>query len=486
MPTFLDPIVTITPASGSWQDVDVSAHCPAGTTGVAICVTSTTIAARDIGWRKKGSADDRYSTMQAQSFMWAACGVDANRVLQLYVGASVAVYLIGYFGGEAVFFTNAVDKSLGVTGSWQTVDVSGDVAAGDVAQLAFLDVRGLSTDAFGVRKKGSGDNWRSQSTGSRGAFVGCDANNQFECYIGNVSVDIFLNGYLRAGATMAINASVVTPAGAGAYEDLPALPAGTLAGVYQVYSTSTGTKNALRMKGAAHDVYLNTYRLVWGIAKCDANRVVEAKVSSTADAAILLLGYITSTTPAITNLSAASGYVGESITITGIAFGAAQGTGSVTFNGTAATITSWTDTSIVCTVPVGATTGDVVVTNDYGYVSGGTAYTVKDLPIATAIGSGCPGDGVTIDGTDFGAVQGTVAFDVTAASIVSWANTQIVVTVPTGAVDCTVTVTNGDGKACTVAFTLGNCGGAASTPEAPIHTDNPIGAGPNIGLGPVR
>lgn len=486
MPTFLDPIVNITPASGSWQDVDVSAHCPAGTTGVAICVTNGVIAAPEIGWRKKGSTDDRHDTMQAQSFMWAGCGVDSNRVLQIYMGAGVGVYLIGYFGGEAVFFTNAVDKSLGVTGSWQTVDISGDVAAGDVAQLAFLDARGLSTDAFGVRKKGSGDDWRNSSTGARGAFVGCDANNQFECYIGNVSVDIFLNGYLRAGATMALNASVVTPAEAGAYADLPALPAGAIAGVYEVYSVSTGPKSALRMKGAAHDLYLNTYRLVWGIAKCNVNRLVECKVSSTADAAILQLGYLTDTTPAITNLNPGTSYVGDSVTITGTAFGTTQGTGGVTFNGTAAVITSWSDTSIVCIVPVGATTGNVVVTNGYGYVSAGSAFTVKTLPSAASIESGCPGDDVGIAGTDFGAVQGSVSFAGIAATVVSWADASITVTVPTGGTDCNVTVTNSDGKTTTVAFALGDCNAATTMLEVPIHTGNPIGAGPNVGLSPVR
>ena len=54
--------------------------------------------------------------------------------------------------------------------------------------------------------------------------------------------------------------------------------------------------------------------------------------------------------------------VGASVTITGANFGSTQGTSTVTFNGTAATtITSWSATSIVATVPTGATTGNVVV-----------------------------------------------------------------------------------------------------------------------------
>jgi hypothetical protein len=52
-----------------------------------------------------------------------------------------------------------------------------------------------------------------------------------------------------------------------------------------------------------------------------------------------------------------------------------QGNSTVTFNGLAATVTSWTDTTIVATVPGGATTGPVVVTVS-GRASNGPTFTV--------------------------------------------------------------------------------------------------------------
>jgi len=67
--------------------------------------------------------------------------------------------------------------------------------------------------------------------------------------------------------------------------------------------------------------------------------------------------------PSITSLSPTSGPVGASVTITGNGFGPSQGTSIVKFNGTTATsITTWSDGSIVATVPSGATNGNVVVT----------------------------------------------------------------------------------------------------------------------------
>src|SRR5215831_13022105 len=66
--------------------------------------------------------------------------------------------------------------------------------------------------------------------------------------------------------------------------------------------------------------------------------------------------------PNITSLSPTSGVVGASVTITGVNFGSTQGTSTVTFNTTKATPTRWSASSIVTAVPVGAATGNVVVT----------------------------------------------------------------------------------------------------------------------------
>lgn len=80
-------------------------------------------------------------------------------------------------------------------------------------------------------------------------------------------------------------------------------------------------------------------------------------------------------TPTITLLNPSSGAVGASVTITGSGFNAAQGNGTVTFNGAAATVTSWSVTSLVVTVPAVATTGNVLVFQN-GVLSAGSAFTV--------------------------------------------------------------------------------------------------------------
>jgi hypothetical protein len=66
--------------------------------------------------------------------------------------------------------------------------------------------------------------------------------------------------------------------------------------------------------------------------------------------------------PSITSILPNTGPVGTSVTITGLNFGATQSRSTVKFNGTLATPTSWSDTSIVVPVPAGATTGNAIVT----------------------------------------------------------------------------------------------------------------------------
>src|SRR5258706_11786309 len=79
--------------------------------------------------------------------------------------------------------------------------------------------------------------------------------------------------------------------------------------------------------------------------------------------------------PSSAKLNPTSGVAGASVTLTGANFGATQGSSTVQFNGTVATPTSWSATSIVVSVPTGATTGNVVVTVA-SLASNGVSFTV--------------------------------------------------------------------------------------------------------------
>jgi len=146
--------------------------------------------------------------------------------------------------------------------------------------------------------------------------------------------------------------------------------------------------------------------------------------------------------PSISNLSPNAAGIGSPITVSGTAFGATQGTSTITFNGIAASPTSWSATSITVPVPAGTTTGPVVISVN-GQTSNAVTFTVTPKINSLTPNSGPIGTPVTISGTSFGSTQGTstIAFNGTAATPASWSATSILVAVPAGATTGPVVVT---------------------------------------------
>lgn len=92
--------------------------------------------------------------------------------------------------------------------------------------------------------------------------------------------------------------------------------------------------------------------------------------------------------PQINVLSPSSGKPGTQVIISGSGFGTAStGANLVTFDGEVAIATTWTDTSIVATVPEEASTGEVIVTA-IGMASNGVTFTVTSDKASTPILNG--------------------------------------------------------------------------------------------------
>jgi len=163
--------------------------------------------------------------------------------------------------------------------------------------------------------------------------------------------------------------------------------------------------------------------------------------------------------PSIGNLSPNAAGIGTPITVTGTGFGATQGTSTITFNGIAATPTSWSATSIAVPVPSGTTTGPVII-NVGGQTSNGVNFTVTPKINSLTPSSGPIGTPVTISGTSFGSTQGTstITFNGTAATPNSWSATSILVGVPAGSTTGPVIVTVAGQSSNAVTFTITTTG----------------------------
>jgi len=176
---------------------------------------------------------------------------------------------------------------------------------------------------------------------------------------------------------------------------------------------------------------------------------------------VLLVGsFAFAAAPQVTGTSPVTGAALTQVQISGGGFGAIQGSSTVTFNGAAASVTSWSDGQITATVPAAALTGPVVVMVA-GTASNSSIY--FNVP-ATVVSSVVPANGsvgtqVTVTGSGFRAAKGgsTITFNNIVAAVSSWSDTQIVATVPANAVTGPVKVTvNGAASNQDIVFTMPN------------------------------
>ncbi len=147
-------------------------------------------------------------------------------------------------------------------------------------------------------------------------------------------------------------------------------------------------------------------------------------------------------TPGIAGVTPASGSVGTPVAISGSLFGLTQGTSTVALGGVTVTPTSWGATTILVQVPSAATAGPIVVTVN-GLASNLFPFTVSPGITSLSPAAGPVGTSVTINGSSFGATQGssTVTFNSVPAAPTAWGNTSIVVPVPAGTTTGPVLVT---------------------------------------------
>jgi len=156
--------------------------------------------------------------------------------------------------------------------------------------------------------------------------------------------------------------------------------------------------------------------------------------------------------PTIASVSPSSGPVGSVVTITGTNLGSVT---SATVNGLdAGPVTVLSPTSIRITVPGGATSGKIGVTNPSSSAISAAAFTLTPAITGLSPARGEPGTSVTISGTTLGAAS-LVRFGAIAAPITGNSSTQLTVTVPSSAASGPVTVVTPTGTTASVtAFTV--------------------------------
>lgn len=289
--TWIAPVDKTPGRFGAWVNVDCSANISAGATGVILHIDHTAGGAGDaVGVRKNGSTDARTGQIGADRHFWSAIGVDGARIFEANVkDATFKLWLVGYFEADAVFNTNAVDKSLGTTGVWLDIDISADTGT-DTAIAAIWEANG--GNAVGFRKNGSTDS-RIQTTGGSSviyAIIGVDASEICEGRIANVGTDFFLAGYIKSAATLDTNATDLSLGTTGSWLNLSSLPTGATGGFIEIVTSANTQNYGLRKDGTAESIiHRPVGRHNWGFVEAAA-LIVEGRIDNL-NVDFFLVGY---------------------------------------------------------------------------------------------------------------------------------------------------------------------------------------------------
>lgn len=295
---FITPVNVSPVTTGSFVDVDVSAHIPSGATGVILhLVNQDTGFASVCKIRKNGSTDDIDSYISADSHNWACIGVDGSRIFEAYIGSAIAeIYLVGYFMDEAVFFTNAVVKNADTDNVRKTISIASDTGADTAIAAIFFISDGSSPDTFGIRKTGSTDDRTQDADSGTGFIVGLDGSEQCDILTNDASeVNFNLVGYMTAGVVMNTNATDISLGGTGSWTDLSTLPTGALGALIEVFNSSADdVEYGLRKDGSSENLVLGLAgRHGFGIVEA-SSLVVEGQIGATS-LDFFLMGYFVAT-----------------------------------------------------------------------------------------------------------------------------------------------------------------------------------------------
>ncbi|WP_343205910.1 IPT/TIG domain-containing protein, partial [Rhodanobacter sp. MP1X3] len=220
------------------------------------------------------------------------------------------------------------------------------------------------------------------------------------------------------------------------------------------------------------------------------NTGVSAQYTYDAVGNLVQVGQVAAGQLAIFAFTPTHGSAGTSVTVYGQGFSATAGANLVSFNGTAATVSSATATQLVTTVPVGASTGAITVTTGGQTATSSTPFVVDDTGAPPTISQVSPlivaiGSTVTVTGTHLDPTAGTttVLLAGTQVSVASASDTQLQFSVPANAGSGYVQVQTVYGQATSAAPILVVPTGITPAQVVSSSTASVGGAGVNMSIG---
>ena len=231
---FVDaPDISLT-TTASWQDIDLTAHVPTGTTGAVVEIINTGTLDTQSGV-VRGKEDTRdymsdvlFAEIEDETHRWQIVKVDSDAVIQGYIEhTQVDFKLRGYtLGSDPAFFTDPPDITPVTSNQWNTIDVAANVDNDADGVILFLDSVWSEKREYAIRENGSSFNITNRELedyGNTMYLVGLDALDQFDVFIEDVDhIKVYLVGQTKGSVIYNLEDVAVTDPSAGSWQALGA------------------------------------------------------------------------------------------------------------------------------------------------------------------------------------------------------------------------------------------------------------------------
>ena len=266
------PDVSLT-TTASWQDIDLSAHVPTGTTGVIVEVVNTGNTG-DLSGVIRGKEDARdymsnviYEAMVGETHRWQIVKVDSNLLIQGYIeNTNIDFKLRGYtLGSDPSYFSNPPDVTPATKGQWETVDVTANVDSDADGVILFVDSTEGGEKEYALREMGStfldpsGPDKNLLSRYSNTMYlVGINAADQFQVWLEEVlTMKIYLIGQTKGSVIYNLEDVAVADPTTGSWQEVDAddynIPAAANGIFFRVGDSGSSTKAGFRHGDSTDD-----------------------------------------------------------------------------------------------------------------------------------------------------------------------------------------------------------------------------------------
>lgn len=259
--------------TGSWQDIDLSAAVPPEASGAIIEVVNTGTVGTYSGMvRGKDDTRDYMSDIEngllyPASHRWQMIKIDSGRLVQGYIeNVDIDFKLLGYtIGSDPAFFNVPLDVTPGTTGTWTAIDVSGVVDSDSDGVILLIDNVENAARNYGVRETGSSFSTIDRKLGpyeNTMYLVGIDGSDQFDIYIENSNIKVYLVGQTKGSVVFYTDDVAVADPTLGSWQQLdadtdvsPAVSSNAVGLIFWAENTDNGAdyRASFRQGGSSDD-----------------------------------------------------------------------------------------------------------------------------------------------------------------------------------------------------------------------------------------